>query len=101
VNGGALYAGGTFNTAGGRVSSNIAQWTLCGNCQVDQGEPCDGGDCCSATCQFVSGGSPCSDGNVCTTVDACDGAGTCAGAAPVMCGECQTCDPVNGCVGTC
>ncbi|MFN8641614.1 MAG: M6 family metalloprotease domain-containing protein [Candidatus Binatia bacterium] len=67
---------------------------LCGNGTVDPGEQCDddnlaNGDCCSSTCQFEAGGSPCAgDNNPCTD-DACDGAGSCASVATPLAG-CRT-----------
>ena len=70
----------------------------CGDLIVEPGEECDGGTCCSTTCQFEPSGSTCvTDGNVCTD-DVCDGAGTCqhlANSAP--CGT--TCQPAI-CIGS-
>ena len=55
----------------------------CGDGELDAGEQCDdgnvaSGDCCSSSCAFESSGSSCADDGVACTVDACDGAGTCA-----------------------
>ena len=80
---------------------------LCGNGVLDPGEGCDdgneqGGDCCSAVCQFESSGSSC-DLDACTTGGTCDGAGTCSGATPVVCDDglfcngAESCDPALGC----
>lgn len=88
------------------VGLAMAQAT-CGDGILDPGEQCDDGnnqdgDCCSATCQFESAGSPCNDGNQCTDPDVCDGAGKCVGGPPVICPDfqCQQtpgCDPFLGC----
>src|SRR5262249_38744782 len=32
---------------------------LCGNGQIDPGEACDGGACCTGTCQFAASGTIC------------------------------------------
>ena len=74
----------------------------CGNGTVDAGEQCDDGntndgDCCSATCQFESAGSSCSDANACTTVDVCDGVGQCVGSAPVVCAPSDQCHDAGVC----
>jgi hypothetical protein len=44
---------------------------LCGNHRVDPGEQCDGGGCCTSTCQLKPNGTACDDANGCTTGDAC------------------------------
>jgi hypothetical protein len=69
----------------------------CGDLIVEPGEECDGGSCCSATCQFEPSGMACTtDFNVCTD-DVCDGAGTCQHVAnSALCGT--TCQP-EICVG--
>jgi cysteine-rich repeat protein len=87
-----------FNTAFGILT--------CGNGSMDPGEQCDdgnrlGGDCCSATCQLESNGSPCDDGSLCTQLDACS-EGSCAG-LPVDCADgnlCtgDLCDSAAGCL---
>ena len=57
--------------------------------QCDDGNTTSG-DCCSATCQLESIGSPCaSDGNACTA-DACDGAGACTH-DPITCSDGDPC----------
>jgi len=102
----------------------------CGDGTLEPGEQCDdgntvGGDCCSASCQFESAGSPCgerfdfcgvnacdgagdcvrtakpdgvqcNDGNACTLADTC-ASGACVGGPPASCGAGQTCDPQIGC----
>ncbi len=46
----------------------------CGNSIVDCGEQCDGGDCCTAQCTFVSGGTPCrATAGPCDLGEVCDG----------------------------
>jgi hypothetical protein len=69
----------------------------CGDLIVEPGEECDGGSCCSATCQLEPSGTTCgTDSNVCTD-DVCDGAGTCQHVAnSASCGT--TCQPAT-CVG--
>ena len=64
-------------------STCVEPVAVCGDSIVEGGEQCDdgndvGGDCCSATCEFETIASSCTDGNVCTN-DACDGAGSCIG----------------------
>jgi hypothetical protein len=50
---------------------------VCGNGIVEPGEQCDGGPCCTPTCQFASSGTACTDdGNQCTD-DICNGSGQC------------------------
>jgi len=82
---------------------------VCGNGTVEAGEDCDGGQCCTASCQFADAGSPCGDtGTDCTNQDACNGSGTCidAGVQPqgTPCGDAGTacvhqdsCDNAGGC----
>lgn len=77
----------------------------CGDGIVDAGEQCDddnvaSGDCCGASCQFESNGSPCAtDGNACTD-DQCDGAGACTHPANVApCSDGIFCNGVDVCAG--
>jgi len=44
---------------------------------VEDGEQCDGSDCCSSTCEFLPSGSACSDDNDSCTKDTCDQNGQC------------------------
>ncbi len=48
----------------------------CGNGQLDTGEACDGGACCTASCQFASAATVCR-----AAAGACDVAETCTGAS--------------------
>ncbi len=78
---------------------------LCGNRIVEAGEQCDaggaGGPCCTASCQFRTNGTLCSDGNACTQVDRCQ-TGACVGSDPVacvasdMCHDAGICNPATG-----
>ncbi len=86
-------------------SVTVAVATTCGDGVVDPeaGEACDGGPCCSATCQLVPAGTACTDGNACTTGDACDAAGACVGGPPPDCDDGDRCTvdgcaPATGCV---
>jgi cysteine-rich repeat protein len=82
--------------------------STCGDGALDAGEQCDdsntaAGDCCSATCQYETSGSACSDANVCTAGDVCDGAGACQPGSPVSCSDglfcngAEGCNPLSGC----
>ncbi len=63
-----------------------ALWRACGNGRVECGEACDdgnvvAGDCCSASCQFEAGDTPCGTGaNPCAD-ERCNGAGACVDVA--------------------
>jgi cysteine-rich repeat protein len=84
---------------------NCAQ---CGNGTLETPEQCDdgntaGGDCCSATCTYEAGFSPCTtDNNVCT-VDLCNGTGVCLHAAGNAGATCRAsagvCDLPETCTG--
>jgi len=84
---------------GTRVTPTV---TCCGNGIVEPGEQCDtppngNESCCSSTCSYAAAGHFCGADDACHPKE-CDGAGTCANAAPADCGACYTCDPVDGCV---
>ena len=98
---GSYRAGGPDNDLG------TVELTECGNGVLRAGEACDdgnsvGGDCCSIFCTFEVSGSFCDlDGSVCTA-DTCDGAGSCAAGAPLVCDDgngCtdDQCNPATGC----
>jgi hypothetical protein len=81
-----LLVGGDVQIA--VLTSTASVWTfavpICGDGVIETGELCDEGaangtlaSCCTATCQFQPGGTPCADdGNPCTA-DSCDSAGSC------------------------
>jgi hypothetical protein len=49
----------------------------CGNNATEGAEECDGGACCTPTCEHAAAGTPCADdGTLCST-DACNATGTC------------------------
>ena len=92
-------------------SANLASTcgaAICGNGIQEGSEDCDdgntnGGDCCSATCQYEVASSPCDDGDACTSPDACDGADSCTSGAPLTCDDTNSCTddsciPASGCV---
>lgn len=67
--------------------------------------PCSHDVCVAGVCMPNTPkpfGTPCNDNNSCTQLDACDGAGTCLGGAPVMCPPIDAChgpgicDPTSG-----
>ncbi|MBI4953945.1 MAG: hypothetical protein HY908_18110, partial [Myxococcales bacterium] len=69
----------------------------CIACSMAAGAPSDG------TCAPRGAGVACSDANVCSASDACDGAGTCFGSAPVWCNDANvctsdSCDATTGCL---
>jgi hypothetical protein len=65
----------------------------------DPAEACDGSnDVCPADL-LSPNGTTCDDGDPCTGLGTCDGAGTsCPAGTPVVCGPCEACDGVGGCV---
>jgi hypothetical protein len=76
---------------------------VCGNGRVEVGELCDGGSCCTATCQPLANGSSCSDGNGCTLTDQCQN-GACVGSNPKTCtasDQCHTAGTCNPATGAC
>jgi cysteine-rich repeat protein len=92
------------------VYQNAVQTVVlaCGNGVVDPGEACDdgnvaNGDCCSSACVFEPVATSCEDGNACTTLDVCNGSGTCVGGPAPNCDDgnlCtdDSCEPSSGCV---
>jgi cysteine-rich repeat protein len=81
---------------GFRGAPECGDGVVVGDEQCDDGNTADG-DCCSSTCRYEPAGSGCDDGDVCSTVDACDGAGTCTGSVPLTCPSCEACAPDVGC----
>lgn len=87
---------------------SICPCNTCGDGIVDVGEQCDDGnaidgDCCSSTCQYAPGGSPCPDGNLCNGEETCNSAGTCQTGTPLSCDDgnrctIDSCDPISGCI---
>jgi hypothetical protein len=79
-----------------------------GTCSAHTGDPCSGGGECNQACNeaadncFDANGSGCDDGDACTTVDQCDGAGSCVGSVPPDCDDSDVCTddscvPATGC----
>ncbi len=78
------WAGATVaNAAGCNV---VTHGPACGNATIEDGEQCDGGQCCTELCAFAALGASCSDGDECTPADACDGSGACVGSGE-SCGD--------------
>jgi len=75
----------------------------CGDGTKDPGEDCDGGECCTSTCDFAAQGTSCNDGILITINDQCDNQGECHGTPIVFsfCGDGhidsgEVCDDGNG-----
>ncbi len=90
-------------TTGGGVFTLLLTALHCGNGTIDAGEQCDGGiangaagSCCALDCRFADGAS--CDSGACASGERC-AQGVCGGGEPVVCGPCQTCDQVAGCIG--
>jgi MYXO-CTERM domain-containing protein len=107
---------------GGCIHTPLAAGELCENgdvcdgigvcddnakCVVQPAQPCDNSDPCKVVgCDKVKGcvvtsftAAACNDGDPCTTVDKCNGAGTCVGSVPQKCddgNECTTDSCVKG-----
>lgn len=82
--------------------------SLCGNGVIDTGpsyvEDCDAGpangtpgSCCAANCTLKPDGASCDDGDACTVASTCQ-SGVCTSSGPALCGLCETCVPLGGCV---
>ncbi len=81
------------------VTVTVASAAQCGNGQIEAGEACDGGACCTAGCQFVGAGAVCR-----AAVGACDVAETCSGSsatcpADVLAPNGSSCSDGNLCNG--
>jgi hypothetical protein len=78
------YANVWVTNAAGVASNNywIYLYSRCGNGVVDAGEACDGGACCSSTCQLLGAGTLCRAAN-----GSCDAAETCTGGSPFCPGD--------------
>ena len=67
-----------------------------GSCSVHSGNPCASGTQCANFCNegpdncLDPNGNACDDGNACTTVDQCNGSGTCVGSSPPNCNDGST-----------
>jgi hypothetical protein len=61
----------------------ITVTSQCGNGHVDPGEQCDGGQCCTADCQFAQDGSQCGPAPQCGGPSTCQ-AGTCTPGAGAL-----------------
>lgn len=63
---------------------------------TDDGNPCTDDVCSGGACTNPNNSDPCdADSDDCTQNDACSG-GSCLPGAPVVCSECQSCNPANG-----
>jgi cysteine-rich repeat protein len=65
--------------------------TGCGNGIVTSGEACDGGDCCTASCQIEAPGTICADDGSPCSVHQCDAGATCQRIE--LSGSCDDGDP--------
>lgn len=80
--GGFVRAGDRVYFKGWSVDTGFEPWSFsallvtCGDAQLDPGEACDGGPCCTSECTPVPAGSDCGDQSFCVPA-ACDGAGAC------------------------
>ena len=88
---------GRSSSADGYTSTWTLNLTECGNGVVEAGEACDGGGCCTDSCQIASAGSVCraSADATCDTAETCDGGSdTCPADAWVANGT--VCDDGDG-----
>ncbi len=95
----------TTTTTSTSTTTTIA--AVCGNGIVEGGEQCDGGACCTGTCQLISGGTVCrTAAGVCDIAETCTGiSATCPSDIYVPAGTvCRvssgTCDLAESCTGS-
>jgi len=91
------------STSSGDLSLHISLGTTCGNGVAEDGEDCDGGECCTPDCTFAEAGTPCGDAaeTDCDGADVCDGFGVCdANTADdgTSCDDGDDCSTVDACV---
>ncbi len=108
-NGTACDAGDPCTTGDVCVSGSCTpQAPVPGCCHYDHecsdGDVCTDDHCDAHTCTHTDNLSPCDDGDACTTMDHCDGGGSCEG-QPVACDDgdpCTSdlCDPATGACAT-
>ncbi len=87
------WAGASVGNSAG--CSVVPHGPVCGNAMLEDGEHCDGGQCCAAGCVFAEIGASCTDGDACTPDDQCNAAGECMpggttcgdGVVQTQCGE--------------
>lgn len=67
---------GQFDPLGGQDTPGAANnCAVCGNGIVEAGEDCDGGDCCTQSCQFAAAGTQCrAASGLCDVAETCSGA---------------------------
>ncbi len=98
---------GLFGPIGAQDTPGVANnCAVCGNGIVEAGEDCDGGDCCTQTCQFAAAGTTCrAASDLCDAGEACTGASAdCPLDGLAVAGfECRAsagdCDPAEFCDG--
>ena len=97
--------GALYNDGNGSNSGHVRVFELtlaeCGNGVVEAGEACDGGGCCTGSCEIASAGSVCraSVDATCDTVETCDGASdTCP--ADAWAADGTVCDDGNAATGS-
>jgi hypothetical protein len=83
---------GVCNGAGVCVPS------VCGNAQLESGEECDGGECCTGSCLFKGPTEPCgAEIRSCHEQPLCNGREATCPAVPRLAAEGSACSDGNGC----